>query len=157
MLLNCGAGEDSWEDSWDSPGQQGDQTSQSKRKSILNIHWKDWSWNSSTLATWCKAPTHWKTPWCWEGLKAEGEGNRRGQDCWIASPIQWTWIWANSGRQWRTEEPGVLQFMGSQRVRYNLATYNNKFIFWRTKFTSGYSTICSPKRGKNSQIKHLGS
>ena len=38
MLLNCGVGKYSWE----SLGQQGDQTSQSKRKSVLNIHWKDW-------------------------------------------------------------------------------------------------------------------
>ena len=46
MLLNCGSGEDSWE----SLGLQGDQTSQSWRKSILNVHWKDWcwSWNSNT-------------------------------------------------------------------------------------------------------------
>ena len=58
MLLNCGVGEDSWE----SLGLQGDQTSQSSRKSVLNIHWKDWcwSWNSSTLATWCEELTHWK-------------------------------------------------------------------------------------------------
>jgi len=60
MLLNCGVGEDSWE----FLGQQGDPTSQSYRKSVLNIHWKDWcwSWNSNTLATWCKEPTHWKDP-----------------------------------------------------------------------------------------------
>ena len=50
---------------------QGDPTSQSQRKSILNIHWKDWSssWNSSTLATWCKELTHVKRPWSWERLK----------------------------------------------------------------------------------------
>ena len=36
------------------------------RKSIVNIHWKNWcwSWNSNTLATWCKELTHWKRPWC---------------------------------------------------------------------------------------------
>ena len=47
------------------------------RKSVLNIHWKDWcwSWNSNTLATWCKELTHWKRPWSWE---IEGV-NRRGQ------------------------------------------------------------------------------
>ena len=52
MPLNCGVGEDSWE----SLGLQGDQTSQSSRKWVLNIHWKDWcwSWNSRTLVTWCK-------------------------------------------------------------------------------------------------------
>ena len=69
MLLNCGAGEDSWE----SLGLQ-DQTSLSYRKSTLNIYWKYWSWSSNTLATWCQEPTHWKRPWCWERLRAGGEG-----------------------------------------------------------------------------------
>ena len=52
------------EDSWESLGQQGDQTSQSKRKSVLNIHWKDCclSWSSNTLATWCEELTHGKYP-----------------------------------------------------------------------------------------------
>ena len=47
-----------------------------KGNQLLNCHWKDWcwSWNSNTLATWCKQPTHWKRPWCWET-----EGKRRGQ------------------------------------------------------------------------------
>ena len=56
------------------PEQQGNQTSQSKRKSTLNIHRKDWcwSWSSNTLATWCEEPAHWKRPWCWERLKSEG-------------------------------------------------------------------------------------
>ena len=50
------------------------------RKSILNIHWKDWcwSWNSNTLANWCKELTHWKRPWCWERLREGGEGDDRG-------------------------------------------------------------------------------
>ena len=60
MLSNCGAGEDSWE----FLGLQGDQTSQSERKSILNIHWKDWYWSrsSSTLATWWEELTSGKDP-----------------------------------------------------------------------------------------------
>jgi len=72
MLLNCGVGEDSWE----SLGLQWDPTSPSSRKSVLNIHWKDWcwSWNSNTLATWCGELTHWKRTWCWERLKAGGKG-----------------------------------------------------------------------------------
>ena len=72
IILICGAGEDSLE----SFGLQGDQTSQPYRKSTLNIHWKDWrwSWSSSTLATWCKEPTHWKRAWCWERLRAGEEG-----------------------------------------------------------------------------------
>ena len=84
MLLNCGGGEDSLE----SFGLQGDQTNQSQRKSNLNIHWKDWcwSWSSNILATWCKEVIHWKSPQCWERLKAEGEGDNRGQDGLMASP-----------------------------------------------------------------------
>ena len=56
MVLNCGVGEDSWE----SLGLQGDQTCQSYRKLVLNIHWKDWcwSWSSNTLATWYEELTH---------------------------------------------------------------------------------------------------
>ena len=71
-----------------------------KRKSVLNVHWKDWcwSWNSNTLATWCEELTHWKRPWCWERLKAGGEGDDRGWDGWMASLTQWTWVLANSGR-----------------------------------------------------------
>ena len=89
MLLNCGVGEDSWE----SLGLQGDQISQSWKKSVLDIHWKDWcrSWSSNTLATWCEELTHWKRPWCWERLKAEGEGHDIGWDGWMASLTRWTW------------------------------------------------------------------
>ena len=57
-----------------------------------------WSWNSNTLATWCEELTHLKRPWCWERLRAGGEGSNRGWDGWMASPTQWPWVWANSGR-----------------------------------------------------------
>ena len=60
--------------------------------------------------------------WYWERLRAGGEGGDRGRDGWMASPTRWTWVWANSGRWWRTGKPGVLQFTGSQRVRYDLTT-----------------------------------
>ena len=82
MLLNCGVEEDSWE----SLGLQEDQTSQFKRKSILNIHWKDWcwSWSSNTLVTWCKELTHLKRPWCWERFKAGRDGDDKGWDTWMA-------------------------------------------------------------------------
>ena len=66
---------------------QGDQTSPSQRKSILNMHWKErcCSWNSNTLATWCEDPTYWKRLWCCERLKAWGEGGVIGWDVWMAS------------------------------------------------------------------------
>ena len=110
MLLNCGAGEDFW----DSLGLQGDQTSQSLRKLTLNVHWKVWwwIWSSNILPTWCEEPIYWNRPWCWERLKAKDESGR-GWDGLIASLTQWTWIWANSGRQWRAEEPGVHDVRGA--------------------------------------------
>ena len=51
----------------------------------------------STLATWCKELTHLKRPWCWEILKAGGEGDDRGGDGWMVSPTLWTWVWVDSG------------------------------------------------------------
>ena len=60
-------------------------------------------------ATWCKELTHWKRLWCWEILKVGGEGNDSGWDGWMASLTQWTWVWASSGRWWRTGKPSVLQ------------------------------------------------
>ena len=81
-----------------------------------------WNWSSSTLATWCKEPIQWKRPWCWERLKAGGEGDDRGWDGWMASLTQWTWVWEKSRREWRTEETGVLHSTVSQRVGHDLAT-----------------------------------
>ena len=94
------------------------------RKSILNIHWRDWcwSWNANSLATWCKELTRLKRPWCWERLEVGGEGDERGWDGWMASLTQWTWVWVNSGSWWWTGRPGVLRFMGSQRVRHDWVT-----------------------------------
>ena len=76
----------------------------------------------NTLATWCEELSHSKRPWCWERLKAGGEGEDKGWGGWMASPTQWTWVWVNSGSWWWTGKPGVLQFMGLQRVRHDWAT-----------------------------------
>ena len=72
------------------------------------------------LATWCEELIHWKRPWCWERLKAGGEGDGRRWDGWMASLTQWTWVWVNSGSWWWTGRPGVLQSLGSQRVMVHL-------------------------------------
>ena len=69
---------------------------------------------ANTLVTWCEELTHWKRPWCWERLRTWGEEGNRGWDGWMVSLTQWTWIWSNSGRQWRMGKPGVLPSMGSQ-------------------------------------------
>ena len=74
------------------------------------------------LATWWEKPTHWKRSWCWERLKAGGEGDYRGWDGWKASPTQWTWVWAGSRRWWRIGKIHLLQSMGLQRVRHDWAT-----------------------------------
>ena len=71
--------------------------------------------------------------WCWEGLGAGGEGDHRGWDGWMALLTRWTWVSVNSrrwcrrwcGRWCGTGRPGVLQFMGSQRVRHDWATELN--------------------------------
>ena len=97
------------------------------RRSVLGVHWKDWcwSWNSSTLATSCEELTHWKRPWCWEGLGAGSEGDDRGWDGWMASLTQWTWVWVNSRSWWWTGRPGMLWFMGLQRIGHNWVTELN--------------------------------
>ena len=103
-------------------------------KSVLNIHWKDWcwSWNSNTSAIWCEELTHWKRPWCWERLKAGGEGDYRGWDGWMAS-VTW-WVWVSSRSWWWTGKPGVLQSMELQRVRQDWATELNwTFCCWPLK------------------------
>ena len=71
---------------------------------------------AETLATWWEELTHWKRPWCWERLRAGGEGDSRGWDGWVASLTQLTWVWARSGSWWWTGKPSMLQSMGSQRV-----------------------------------------
>ena len=107
------------------------------RRSVLGVHWKEccWGWNSNTLATSCEELTHWKRLWCWEGLWAGGEGDDRGWDGWMASLTWWMWVWVNSRRWWWAGRPGVLGFMGSQRVGHDWATKLN----W-TEETYRYTT-----------------
>ena len=68
--------------------------------------------------------THLKRPWCWERLRAGGEGDDRGWDCWMASLTWWTWVWVNSGSWWWTGRPDALQFMGS-RSRTRLSDWTD--------------------------------
>ena len=74
---------------------------------MLKLKLQDWfwSWNSSTLATWCEELTHLRRPWCW-----------------MASLTRWMWVSVNSGSWWWTGRPGMLRFMGSQRVGQDWAT-----------------------------------
>ena len=65
----------------------------------------------------------------WEGLGAGGEGDDRGWDGCMASPTRWTWVWVNSRSLWWTGRPGILRFMGSQRIRHDWATELNQTEF----------------------------
>ena len=67
----------------------------------------------------------WEKPWCWEGLQAGGEGDDRGWDGWMVSLSRWTWVWVDSRSWWWAGRPGVLQFMGSQRVGHDWVTELN--------------------------------
>ena len=98
LLLNCGVGEDSWE----SLGLWGDPTSPFWKRSVLGFLWKEWCW-----------------------LGGGGEGADRGWDGWMTSLTRWTWVWVNSGSWWWTGRPGVLRFMGLQRVGHDWATELN--------------------------------
>ena len=122
MLLNCGVGEDSrvlW-------------TARRSNQSILKEISLEYSLEGlmlkpklQNLATWYEELTHLKRPWSWERLKAGWEGDNRWWDGWVASATQWTQVWINSRGWWWTGRPGVLQFMGSQRVGHDWATELN--------------------------------
>ena len=74
---------------------------------------------------WWEGLIHLKRPWCWERLKAGGEGDDRGWDGWMASPIEWTWVWVKARSWWWTGRPGVPQSMGLQRVGHDWVTELN--------------------------------
>ena len=80
---------------------------------------------------------------CWERLRARGDGEDRGWDGWIASPTRWTWVWVNSRSWWWTGRPGVLRFMGSQRVGHDWVTelnWLNWMALWRTVWDLPYDS-----------------
>ena len=80
-----------------------------------------------------------KEPWFWERLKVGGGGDDRGWDGWMASPTQWTWVWANSGR-WRTGKPAEVQSKGLKSVRHNLVTEELQLVVQ-------WLRLCLPMQG----------
>ena len=92
-----------------------------------------WSWNFNTFATWCEEPIHWKRPWCWERLKAGGEGVDRGWDGWMASPARLRWVWVSSGSWWWTGKPGMVHSMGVAKSQTWLRNWTDwREIYWKT-------------------------
>ena len=147
MLLNCGVGEDSWE----SLGLQGDPTSHSEG----DQPWDFFGRNDTKAETPVLRPPHAKS-WL-IGIDSDarrdwgagGEGDNRGWDGCMASLTRWTWVWVNSGRWWWTERPGMLLFMGSQRLGHDWTELNWIFnsspkyldnTIWST-FLSGFTNI----------------
>ena len=70
-----------------------------------------------------------KIPWCWERLEVGGKGSNRRQDGWMTSLTEWMWLWAHSRRVWRTRKTCMLQFMGFQRVKHDLAAEQHQYHF----------------------------
>ena len=120
------------------------------------MHWKDWcwSWSSNPLATWYKEPTSEMTLMR-ERLRTWGEGDDRGWDGRMASPTQWTWVWARSGRWWRTGKPGVLQSMGLQRVGHDWATEQQKSGISPVSLGGAYHPL-PMQETKETRIQSLG-
>ena len=122
MLLNCGVVEDSWEPL--------DCKEMQPVHSERDQPWDFFEGNDAKAETpvlWTPHAKSWLIgkDGCWEGLGAGGEGNDRGWDGWMASPTGWTWVWVNSGRWWWTGRPGMLRFMGLQRVGHDWVTELN--------------------------------
>ena len=92
-------------------------------KEIQPGHSKDQSWvfigstdvEAETPKLWPPDAelTHWKRPWCWEGLGEGGEGDDRGWDGWMTSLTQCTWVWVTSGGWCWTGKPAMLQYLES--------------------------------------------
>ena len=118
MLLNWAVGEESWVP-W---------TARRSNQSILKEISPGCSLERLMLKLklqYCEELTHWKRRWWWEELGAGAEGDDRGWDGWMASRTQWAWVWVNSGSWWWTGRPGVLWFMGYQRVGHDWSTELN--------------------------------
>ena len=84
--------------------------------------------------------THWISPWCWERLRAGGEGDDRGWDGWMASPPQRTWVWVDSGSWWQDKEAWHAAVHGVTKSRTRLSKWtelNWKMISSSRVFENG--------------------
>ena len=96
-------------------------------------------------------PTHLKRPWCWESLKTGGEGDNRGWGGWIVSSTRWTWVWASSGRWWRTGKPGFLSSTGLQTVGHDWATEQQQFPFHRWRLLNVFQLLSTQNSNQSSK------
>ena len=154
MLLNCGVGEDSWE----SLGQQGDPTSPLWRRSALLFLWREWCW-SETPVLWPPHAKSWLTgkdsdqKRLWLGAGEERDG--RGWYGWMASLTRWTWVWVNSRSWWWRGRPGVLRFMGSQRIGHD-RDWTELYVIERNCQTNYQNSVRIDNLKKPVSIKEIG-
>ena len=133
MLLNCGVGEDSWVP-W---------TKRRSNQSILKEISPGFSLEGVMLKLKLQYFGHLmgrtdsfeKTLMLGNIEDRRGEGNDRVQDGWMASLIQWTWVWASSRRWWRTGKPDMQQSMGLQRVGHDWVIEQQ--IMWNKRILLG--------------------
>ena len=123
MLLNCGIGEDSWVP-W---------TARRSNQSILKEIRPEYSLEELMMnlklqyfGQLMQRTDSLQKTLILGKMKAGGEGDTRGWDVWMESPTQLTLVWASSRRWWRTGKPDVLQSMGSQGVRHDWETEQQK-------------------------------
>ena len=102
-------------------------TSRRSNQSIVNVFTGRTDAEAETLILWPPDAKSWligKDPHAGKDWRQE-KGTTEDEIVWMASPTGWTWVWVNSGSWWWTGRPGVLRFMGSQRVRHDWATELN--------------------------------
>ena len=121
-------------------------------QSLIIIGRTDAEAETPIFATWCEELTHLKRPWYWERLKAGGEGDGRGWDGWMASPTQRTWVWVDSESWCWTGRPGMLRFIGSQRVRHDWVTELN----WRVLCSYFVAVAKNPLANAGGTVWPLG-
>ena len=133
MLLNCGVAEDSWE----FLGQQGDQSVNPKGyQSWIFLGRTDAEAKLQYFGHLIQRADSLEKTLMLRKIEAGGKGDDRGWDGWMASPTQWTWVWITSRSWWWTGRPGMLRFMGSQRVGHDWANWTElnpvilKCKFW---------------------------
>ena len=129
-------------------------TKQSIFKEInLKYSWKDNAKAEAAILWPLEQPTHWKRLWCWERLRAGGEGDDRGWDGWMAPPTQWTWTWANTRRWWGIgcpaccsawghSESDLTSWLKSSKLRSNAALCSGTVSQWQSVFGTKAWGIC---------------
>ena len=146
MLSNCGGGKGSWESLIKPVISKGNQENPdySLEELMLKIqYFGHLMWRA----------THWKKAWCWEKLKAGGEGDDKEWDGWMASLTRWTWVWANSERWWWTREAWCAVVHGVTKSRAQLSDWTG--LNWCIENILWTSTLSRKKKSVKYLVEKL--